>query len=265
MISIVTSYYNRKKLFEETLKSIQKSRVKDIEFIVVDDGSDPGQRLESLQSRYPFLKIIRLERADKWYINPCVPFNIGIREAKGDKIVLQNPECLHVHDVLACVEDELTDENYISMSCYAVSPEQNKLVPSHNAHGTLDQFIRTLPQQIYRGGDLPGWYNHSTIRPTHFHFCAAISRNNMAKLNGFDERFSNGIGYDDDEIVARIKMLGLKMIIKDDVSVIHQHHPTLWAHPNGAYLCEVNRRILHQVRIMNKPYAENSGPLWNGN
>lgn len=264
MISIVTSYYNRKRLFEQTLKTIRKSNVKDIEFIVVDDGSEPKERLENLQQLYPFLKIIRLERENKWYINPCIPFNIGIREAKGDKIVLQNPECLHVHDVLSVVDKELDDSNYISFACYAVSPEQNRTIPRHNQNGTLEEFLKTVPQQPYRGGDFPGWYNHSRFRPTHFHFCSAISRNNMAKLNGFDERLSNGIGYDDDEIIARIRMLGVNMIIKDDVNVIHQHHPTLWQHPNGAYLCEINRRLTDEIRRSNNPYASNPKPLWPG-
>ena len=264
MISIVTSYYNRKQLFVESLKTIKKSSVKDIEFVVVDDGSDPPHRLETLQSQFPFLKIIRLEKENKWYINPCVPFNVGIRAAQGDKIVLQNPECLHVHDVLKCVDEELNDSNYISMSCYAVDSKQNRSVPKHSSNGTLEEFMRTFPQKAYIGGDNAGWYNHSRFRPTHFHFCSALTRNNMKKINGFDERMAHGIGYDDDEIIQRIRMLGIQMIIKDDVSVIHQYHDSLWQHPNGAYLCEVNRRHLHDIRLSNNPYA-NTKPLWTGN
>lgn len=264
MISIVTSYYNRKKLFIETLKSIKRSSIKDIEFIAVDDGSDPIHRLEDLRSRFPFLKIIRLEKEDKWYMNPCVPFNVGIREAKGDKIVLQNPECLHVHDVLKKIDEELDESNYISVSCYATSPEQNKRIPSQSSNGTLPHDILTFPQQPYTGGERPGWYNHPNYRATYFHFCSALTRNNMARLNGFDERFAHGIGYDDDEIVTRIKMLNLKMIIDTEVTVIHQFHSSLWMHPNGSYLCSVNHRHLHDVRRENKPYA-NTTPLWAGN
>ncbi len=263
MISIVTSYYNRKKLFEETLKTIKKSEIKDIEVVAVDDGSDPGQRLEDLKHQFPFLKIVRLEKENKWYINPCVPFNIGIKESKGDKIILQNPECLHVHDVLKCVEEELDDSKYISFSCYAVSPELNKKVPLQSQYGTLADDIKIFPQKAYIGGDNPGWYNHSVYRPTYYHFCAALTRNNMAKLNGFDERLAMGIGYDDDEIVARIRMLGLNLVINDNISVIHQYHSTLWTHPNVSHLCEINRRLSHQIQLENKPYA-NITPLWSG-
>lgn len=264
MISIVTSYYNRKPLFVRTLNTIKNSIIKDVEFIVVDDGSDPEHRLEGLESQFPFLKIIRIEKENKWYINPCVPFNIGIRETKGDKIILQNPECLHVHDVLACVDKDLNDSNYISMSCYGVDSQQNVRISYHRQNNSLPEFLKTLPQQRYVGYDTPGWYNHSIYRPLHFHFCSAITRNNMAKINGFDERFAMGIGYDDDEITLRIKMLELQMIIRDDVSVIHQYHSSLWEYPNAAELCEKNRLLVDKVWIERNPHA-NTIPLWNGN
>jgi len=85
----------------------------------------------------------------------------------------------------------------------------------------------------------------------------------MKRINGFDERMAYGIGYDDDEIIARIRMLGVQMIIKDDISVIHQYHESLWSHPNATHLCTINRRHLEEIKRINKPYA-NTIPLWSG-
>ncbi len=60
MISVVTAYYNRKKLFTRTLKSMLPYYGKiDFEVIVVDDGSDEAERLEDLQTDFPFLIVIR--------------------------------------------------------------------------------------------------------------------------------------------------------------------------------------------------------------
>ena len=188
MISIVTTYYNRRQLFEETLKTIKRSAIKDIEFVVVDDGSDPKHRLESLQIGYPFLKIIRVENENKWYENPCVPFNIGLRAAKGDIIVLQNPECLHVHDVLSYINENLNDSNYLTISAYGLDAETNKSVKFHLKNKTINEFIEKLPQRSIFGDESLGWYNHSKYRPGYYHFCSAITRNNLGKLNGFDER-----------------------------------------------------------------------------
>ena len=104
MISIVTAYFNRKKLFTKTLESFEKSNCKNFEVIAVDDGSHEEERLEDLMVKFPFLKVIRLEKKDRWYVNPCIPFNIGFKNAIGDKIIIQNPECFHSDDIISYVD-----------------------------------------------------------------------------------------------------------------------------------------------------------------
>lgn len=266
MISIVTAYYNRKQLFHETLKSITKSAYKDIELIAVDDGSSPDQRIEDFVENFPFLKIIRIEKENKWYSNPCVTFNIGLREAKGDIIVLQNPECLHVHDVLSYINEKVNNYNYITISAYGVNNDINKAIPTYTENSTLIDYFKTLPQQTYVGWDSIGWYNHSRYRPVAYHFCSAISRDNMGKINGFDERYAKGIGYDDNEILVRIARLGLKIIIEDNISVIHQYHDTVtWNRPHAAELTEKNRKLLYEVTVKETGYKANIIKLWSGN
>lgn len=265
MISIVTAYYNRKDLFYRTLKSITKSKFKDIELIAVDDGSSSEQRIEDLTKEFPFMKIIRIEKENKWYVNPCIPFNIGLREAKGDIIVLQNPECLHVHDVLVYLSENINDSNYISLSAYGLSPLLTNQLPQYCENDTLIDFFHTLPQQPYVGGMSLGWYNHSKFRPVNFHFCSAMSRNSMSKLNGFDERYAKGIGYDDDEIIIRIRRLGLKLIIEDNISVIHQYHDTVnWNRPNVDRLTHNNLLLVENITRRENKYDANLIKLWNG-
>ena len=83
-------------------------------------------------------------------------------------------------------------------------------------------FFDVLPQQCNVIYD--GWDNHSVYNPTYYHFCAAITRGNLDKLGGFDERYANGIAYDDNEFVERIKRLDISMEIPLEVSVFHQWH-----------------------------------------
>ncbi len=268
MISIVTSYYNRKKLFENTLMTIDNSKVKDFEFIVVDDGSDDPQRIEDLQKKYPFLRIIRLEKKDKWYVNPCIPFNIGIREAKGDIIILQNPECLHANDVLSYINDNINNSNYLTISAYGLDSSINEGILNY-AHKTnsLSGLIKSLPQRSIYGNVSLGWYNHLKHRPGYYHFCSAITRENMGKLNGFDERFFNGIGYDDDEFLARVRFLGLQPTIVEDVSVIHQYHKSVWNEMNEKNKLVVrNTNLFNYVTMTERNYhAPNKTELWSGN
>ena len=131
-ISIVTAYYNRKNLFLNTLKSISASKhVKDIEVVVVDDASDKKHRLEDIVDNYPFpINLIRTELEDKWYVNPCIPFNKAIKAAKADLIMLQNPECYHNGDLLDTALDHTKDDNYITFACYSLNKIQTTLLGS---------------------------------------------------------------------------------------------------------------------------------------
>jgi GT2 family glycosyltransferase len=265
MISIVMAYYNRKQLLINTLNSIVKSTNKDIEVIVVDDGSSENHRIENIKEQFKFLKIIRIEPKDKWYVNPCIPFNIGIRAAIGDIIVLQNPECLYVHDVLTYINENIDDTKYLTISTYALDENTTNSLLKYSDDSILLRFFKTLPQQPVNEKFSIGWYNHSKYRPAYFHFCSAITKKNMDLLNGFDERYANGIACDDDEFVIRIGRLGLNKIICDEVSVIHQYHaPIYYNIPNAGGLRN-NNGVLLNITKNESGYKANNLTINNDN
>lgn len=217
------TYYNRKEQLEFTLKSIFQSVQNDYEIIIVDDGSIKSERIEYLQDVYSFIKIIRIEKENKWWNNPCIPFNMGIAKAKGDIIVLQNSECIHVGDVLDYIVHNLNEENYLTMSAYSLNSEMSVLIRVLK-YEFIYTFSNKLPQKIYESKDGLGWYNHPVYCPVYYHFCSAITKTNMDKLQGFDERYAKGIAFDDNELVERITRLGLKKEIVTGVFVNHQWH-----------------------------------------
>lgn len=219
-ISVVTAYYNRLTLFVETLKTMANSSIKDFEVIAVDDASDESQRIEPLVKEFPFLRVIRVNPEDRWYMNPCIPFNRAIAEATGDIVVLQNPECLHVGDVLEYIAKNANSRTWLSISTYAFNEQFTQRIRTEKR---LPDF-RKMPQGAFVGKMGIGWYNHPVYRPTYYHFCAAITKDNLDKLGGFDERYALGIAYDDNELVERVTRLGLLKFIATEVTVIHQHH-----------------------------------------
>jgi glycosyltransferase involved in cell wall biosynthesis len=229
-ISIATAYYNRRPQFINTLKTIQLSaQINNVELIVVDDCSSDEHRIDDLPETFPFVKVVRLESKDRWYTNPCVPFNKAIKAATGDIVVLQNPECLHVGDILTDIVNKINDDVYLTYGVYSANRyTTNHLydLPYDNEHifsMIKSQLMPMNDAQYIREGDA-GWYNHTQHRPAAYHFVSAVSKNNMDKLNGFDERYSNGIGFDDDELLYRIKLLGLNVQIHDSPFAVHQWH-----------------------------------------
>ena len=101
MISIVLTHYNRTKLLKRTLESFKHYFTDYVEVIVVDDGSrqEELEKLYELKRNYNF-RLISINPRDKWYSNPCIPFNLGISKATGDKCIIQSAECIHYGAVL---------------------------------------------------------------------------------------------------------------------------------------------------------------------
>ena len=224
MISVVSAYYNRKELLINTLKSIKQQNCEYLlEFIAVDDGSEESERLEDLITEFPFLKIIRLEKKNKWYHNSCIPFNIGFRAAKGDKIIIQNPECFHYGNILDYTEKNLVQNSYLSFGCYSLDKISTNNINDIFADKLIDQVINQNNSFARNDGD-SGWYNHSLHRPKAYHFCTAITRKDLECLGGFDELFALGIAYDDNEFLSRIKKKNLDILFVDDELVLHQNH-----------------------------------------
>jgi GT2 family glycosyltransferase/flagellar motility protein MotE (MotC chaperone) len=224
MISFVTAYYNRRALFIRTLESLVWFGGPDFEFVVVDDGSREEERVEDLVERFPFLRVFRLDPSKKWYTNPCIPFNYAIRQAKGDTIILQNPECFHAGPVLRHVMEHLRSGVYLAYSCYALNETETQSLQGDAAQVQAQAAAITLHdrQPVELGGE--GWYNHSRIWPNAHHFCSAITRQDLEMLGGFDERYATGFAYDDVELVHRIRMSGMEVRHVDTPFVFHQNH-----------------------------------------
>lgn len=243
-ISIVMAYYNRKEIFLNTLKSILRTEFKgEFEIIVVDDASSEEHRLEDLIEVYKFLKIIRVEKEEKWWTNSCVPFNKAINSATGEFIIIQNPECYHNGDILSFVSKNLTNSNYLVFSCYSLDPTDTGRLFDNK------EIIRNELSAWQNGQS--AWYHHSSIRPVGYHFTSAITKENLSKLNGFDERFAKGCDWDDNEFLYRVKLfLSVKFV--DSPFVYHQYHGDSTNRPNYLELHNRNKDLWQLVQIENK-------------
>lgn len=224
-LSIVMGYYNRKPLLYNTLYSIGLSKVlEDVEIIIVDDGSSPDHTLDDIHKDFSSdIKVIRIEPEDKWYCNPCVPYNIGFKEAQGETILIQNPECYHVGDVCRTAIQHSSDKNYISFHCYSLDKSLTDRITEEKPKNLSDLSFNLN----YKGASFDGeaaYYNHKILNPRALHFASAITSDNLKELGGFDERYANARGSDDNEFIYRVRKKGLLIDFVDDPMVFHQYH-----------------------------------------
>ena len=227
-ISIVMAYYNRKEQTLRTLDRFQElyQNKYNFEVIIVDDNSREDQNLDELGDNYRFnIKYVKIDAKEKGNnVNPCVVYNKGFQLATGNIIVIQNPECYHVEDILGHVLTNLKDDQYFSYACF-----------TGNSFDLTDELLASddIPKKI---GDPDfstrnisqlgiNWYNHPSERPTGYHFCSAIYKSKLDLIGGFDERFAQGLCFDDDQLLLSIKYnLKLDVKIIDAPFVVHQFH-----------------------------------------
>lgn len=241
MISIVMTYFNRKQQLLMTLKSIALY-ASDIEVIIVDDAS--RERVEDVVKQFSYpIKLIRIEPQEKWWVNPCMAFNRGFKEAKGDKVIIQNAECVHAGNVIRHVRDNLTDSTYLSYGCYSVAQQTyRKMMRISDVSRSISSILPL--KNVTRAGQLDGWYNHTLYRPFAYHFTSAITQKKLTQLGGFDERYASGLGYDDNDFLWRVKHLPLEVSIVDNPYTIHLFHNSGSVVIPGSQF-QKNREIYH--------------------
>ncbi len=213
--SIIMPYFRRVSLLNNTLVSYQHhyDNRNDWEVIVAEDAKNldylnEHENLENLLNKFKDkINITHFVTKVKVF-NPAPYFNEAFKVSKGEFIIITNPECVHMTNILKGLDDSFNkDENsYIVCACLNVT-----------SRGPIDKF----ENYRFQGGS---WYQHSVSRNCQIHFCTAMSRKNYEKLGGFDEEFAHGVSCEDEDFIQRIKLSDMNIVTRDDLLTHHQSH-----------------------------------------
>lgn len=231
-VSIVMAYRNRFSQLLFTLKTIDLFSCKEnIEVVITDYESREDQKASQFKEMFEFpIKVIEVQQ--KGWVNSCIPLNVAIRQASGDIVIIQNPECFHSGNIVKHAIEYLNDENYLTYSCYAINAaisDQITKIVEEDFEQSFSEVQKILHgyQELRPAIAYVGWYNHSEYRHCAYHFCSAITKKNIDELGGFDERYGQGYGYDDNELLMRIRRKGIAVSIvplESGVYCVHQWH-----------------------------------------
>lgn len=210
--SIIMPYYNRPEIrfaFDSFIKFY--SERDDFEIIISEDTKNRDnverhQKLNDIINKYSEKLKITLILDPCVAINPATRYNRGVEVAKGSILIITNPETPHTMDIFKELDMVDFSNTYIVCACSAMHLVEDKGNFFDNEH------------KFYM------WYQHTVHRNANFHFCTAISKENYNKIGGFDEGYSKGLGFDDNNFVKRVEVGGLKIVPRDDLVTYHIEH-----------------------------------------
>lgn len=145
MISVIIPTYNRAHLIEKSIESILCQTYKDIEIIIVDDGStdNTAEVIKKLDSEK--IKYISLEKNH----GACFARNIGIKNASGQYIAFQDSDDIWHKNKLEKQLDFLKKYNYDFIFCGMTrimleNPDKKYYFPNNDFDSSKNCFEQLL-------------------------------------------------------------------------------------------------------------------------
>lgn len=217
IVSVIIVNWNRRELLRACLLSLLAQTLRDIEIIVVDNGSEDGSA-DMLRADFPAIRLIR---------NPenrgfCAGNNQGIAEARGRYIALLNNDAeadpLWLQELVSLLESDP-----------AIGMCASKIL-FHDARDRIDKTGHLIyPDGQNRGrgcGELDRGQYAAREEALFPDGCAAIYRRRLFETaGGFDEDF---FAYADDaELGLRARLAGWRCLYVPTAVVYHHHSSTL--------------------------------------
>jgi len=172
----------------------------------------------------------------------------------GDVVIMQNPECLHIGNIIQTTVENIKENRYLIFGCYSINADETDKISSleynDNFINGVVEVITPMNHRKALNGINSAWFQHSKWRPELLHFCAAMTKKNLDELGGFDERFAYGVAKDDREFIIRIMRKRMNIIQIDNPFVLHQQHVV--TNRGDAKLVNNNRLLFNQIQGENK-------------
>lgn len=257
-ITVILSTYERPDLLKLALHCLNHQRRRPDEVVIIDDGSETDV-LSSTREYVGSLEFdsMKYVRQDNRGFRLARSRNNGIREASGDYLVFWDQDILATGGYLALFGEHGSHGQFLVSFPILLTEKQSELI-------TLDEIVRCDYSSIltdaqwksvrrqyfkdslyYHAGRVLPWRRY---RPKVRGGSFGVARDDLLKVNGFDENY-RGWGAEDDDLGRRLYRAGVvgRTVFRDDfpLHLWHLHETGGGESPNLDYY---RRRIKEIAR-----------------
>lgn len=231
--SIILPFFEKLKQFQLTLVSYRQQYAErhDFEVIVVEDNKNVDglkhwirEHVSELPEHFTYLQEPQRRDGSRWWSCGHL-WNIAAEEAKGQILVITEPEVFHSTDLLSGFDSEFSDGKHPFVCCSC-------------KNGTNIRMAENGELQY----EAHSWRQHSIHNNKLLCFCVAMKKFDFLKMGGFDAAFSPGYCYQDDDFRDRILESGLDVVTRDDLETVHLQHDHTRKFINGSRLKALHSR-----------------------
>ena len=206
-ISIIIPNYNGVQLLKKNLPKVLAAKG-DAEIIVVDDASSDRSIATIQQLNNSTIKIIKNEKN----LGFSSTVNRGVREAKGDIVVLLNTDVAPEKNFLTPLMKHFEDPLVFAVGCMDKSIEGAKTILRGRGVGRWERgFLMHARGEVDKINTL--WVSGGS---------GAFRKSIWEKLSGFDELY-NPFYWEDIDLSYRALKAGYKILFEPKSVVVHEH------------------------------------------
>jgi len=230
-ITLICTTFNRATQLSRTLQRLSMLTKPD-EIVLVDDGSwDTTRDVVEQGIHHWGLNINYIYRHLPTYDSCCIARNIGLKAAKGEWIITCEPEVLYVTDVVRIFRDTVAEfptqiaTQGVLYFTNPTTPFLNRIVTEPHVLLDREWDVRPFPHHTVEN------YPDSTVVEDHpiSPFTAIYKAEWLWDIGGWDEDFSilnggGGWGYEDIDLITRLRIKGHNQQLPPEAKVIHQWH-----------------------------------------
>jgi glycosyltransferase involved in cell wall biosynthesis len=226
-ISVILAYYRNLTNLRLLLDAFEKQTFRDFELIIAEDDHNPETNdfLKSFRHRWSF-PVSHVNQEFKKGFRKTMMLNRAIRISKGPLLVFIDGDCIPHRSFLKEYHKNSGVKNFLAGRRVLLGPKITERIRSTGIYRPL-KFWTVLTSDSKRIKDALYWPHFRIhIKDRKLSGCNwGILKEDLEKINGFDEDFVRpGVGEDHD-VEWRLKAIGAtKVSMKNKAIVYHLHH-----------------------------------------